>query len=91
MTTQDQKDKKVAAAEKAVEDVQSKVTKAEAKLADVEKVYAEDKAAATAKIEALRPELAEVQEYLTWTRSMPVSGRASGPVGSVETPVADAE
>jgi DNA repair exonuclease SbcCD ATPase subunit len=90
MTTQDQKNKKIQLAERQVTDVQAKVTKKEEALRKLEADYTEAKNKLTAELEALRPELAEVQEHLTWTRAMPVSKRASGEVGAVETPVADA-
>lgn len=90
MTTQDQKNRKIATAEKQVADVQAKVTKNTEALTKLEADYQKARLALVAKGEALAPELAEAQAHLEWVQSMPVSGKASGEVGAIETPVADA-
>lgn len=86
MTTQDQKDKKIDVAGKQRDDAVAKLEKARAKLADVERVYAEDKTAAAAKVTELEPTVRAAEEYVAWVKAMPVSGSAAGPVGDPGLP-----
>lgn len=90
MTTQEQKDKKVRTAEATVTDVAGKLEKDEKRLANLEAEFAKTRTTLVNRIEALRPDLVAAQDHLTWVRTMPVSGKASGEVGAIETPAADA-
>lgn len=89
MTTQAQKDKKIAAAQRVADDVTGKLTKARERLANLEQEYAATKESLAAKITALEPEARVATEHVEWVKAMPVSGSAAGEVGAVATPEAD--
>lgn len=91
MTTQEQKDRKVEAAEKQATDVAAKRDKLNARLVKLEADYTAARNELVARVEALNVEVNTAQEHVDWVRAMPVSGRASGEVGAVTTPAADAE
>jgi predicted nucleic acid-binding Zn-ribbon protein len=82
MTTQDQKDKKIATAEKALGDVQGKLTKKREALAKLEADYLAAKEKLATEIRAIEPEVRTQEEYVTWVKGMPVSGSGSGELGA---------
>ena len=76
MYTQDQKDKKISAAEKALTDVEAKLTKATDRRDNLERTFEETRVALDERITALSAEQTTAAEQIEWLKGMPVTAAA---------------